>query len=76
MSNSTVPHEPSAHEWPEVEKVELLQCYAYCLDQHNKCIENVEILLQLQMNYNKNPSQKQDEEEFRLQSEDLVRRGI
>ncbi|KAH7179930.1 uncharacterized protein B0J16DRAFT_323396 [Fusarium flagelliforme] len=61
----------SGDAWTEAEKAELSQYYTYCLDQHNQCIENLEVLHQQEQEMKLLLPQKEGDKEFVEQYDEL-----
>ncbi|KAG8666774.1 hypothetical protein FPOAC2_11899 [Fusarium poae] len=87
MAPNAVPHGPSDPDWTEAEKEELLDYYKFCIEQRDKCIENLEAIYQEQKDLEalnqeeKNSEQRNDDSDgdhdkkVQIQSDDLVRKA-
>jgi uncharacterized protein (UPF0335 family) len=77
MATNAVSQEPSPQDWTEAEKTELLEYHAYCLAQHNQCIENVETLFQEQADMKQSFEEVGDDHngDIQAQYDDLARKA-
>jgi len=66
---------PAGDAWTEAEKTELSQYYAYCLDQHNQCIKNLEVLHQQEQEMKRLLPQREGDKKFMEQYDELRRKA-
>ncbi|CEI39921.1 hypothetical protein FVEN_g2189 [Fusarium venenatum] len=88
MVPNTGLHEPSATDWTEAEKAELVEYYKFCIEQRDNCIESLEAICQEQEDLEVLHRKQKDSEEkdgdsdddhdkdVQVQYDDLVRKAI
>ncbi|RGP74097.1 hypothetical protein FSPOR_1792 [Fusarium sporotrichioides] len=74
MSTKKAPKKPSANDWTEEEKAELVKHYKYCIEQRDECIENLEKLYQKQKDLKQTVGEGDDDhkEEVQVEYDDLA----
>lgn len=63
---------PAGDYWTDAEKTELSQYYTYCLDQHSRCIINLEALYQQEQEMKLLLPEKEDDKKFMEQYDEIT----